>query len=72
VEAWLDEAVELLPRMRYTCALDVVDELGAITDALSAELLGLTKQALGQRVARYLVRLRLGLAAQGVDVDEAL
>jgi len=47
VRTWIDEAVELLSYMPYTCALDVVD---AFPDGLSPRrvgwLLAVTEQAI--------------------------
>lgn len=65
VQVWLDDALELLTRMRFTCALDVVDAYPwGITARASGELLGITTQTAHHRTARSLVRLRLGLTAE--------
>jgi hypothetical protein len=57
VRVWIDDAVELLSRMRYTCALDVVDDY---PDGLPAGsvgwLLGVTAQAIEQVEGRGPVR----------------
>lgn len=51
VRTWMDEAVEALSRMRYTCALDVARDYpdGAPT-SLVAQLLGLSEQAIDAEV----------------------
>lgn len=69
VQVWIDDAIDLLVRMEHTCSLDVVDERGAISDGEQAELVGCTREAISQRVARYKVRLRIGLIEQGIDEE---
>lgn len=70
MQVWIDDAIERLVTMEHTCSLDVVDERGAISDAEQAELVGCTQQAMSPRVARYKVRLRVGLVAAGIDEDD--
>lgn len=70
VQVWLDDAIDRLLTMPYTCALDVIDELGALSDAEQADLLGCTQQAMSPRVARYKVRLRLGLEDRGINEEQ--
>lgn len=66
VRVWLDDAIELLARLRYSCALDVIDDYPqGIPDSALGELLGVTRQASHALTARGLVRLRAGL-----DLDD--
>ena len=59
---WIDDAVELLSRMRYTCALDITE---AYPDGLPAEgvawVFGVTRQAIDaeEREPAQLLRLAL-------------
>lgn len=49
VEAWIDDALELLYGMRYSCALDVVDDFpDGLTPRQVGLLLGVTRQAIEQ------------------------
>jgi hypothetical protein len=46
VEQWIDDAVELLQSMRYTCALDIADEYpDGITDRGVGLVLGVSERA---------------------------
>jgi hypothetical protein len=48
VQATIDEAVEMLSRMPYTCSLDVVDALGEYEERTATNvgwILGVTRQA---------------------------
>lgn len=73
VERWIDDAIELLFRMRRTCVLDVLDDRGARThrkalarplnNSETAELLNVRKQTIRGRFlrARSIVRRVLEL-----------
>lgn len=71
VRVWIDDAIDLLTRMRHTCSLDVVDEqppdderIGfrkGLSDRKVGEHLGVSKQAAHERTAKARVRLRIGL-----------
>jgi hypothetical protein len=65
VEQWIDDAVELLHSMRYTCALDVADEYpDGITERGVGLMLGVTEKAAHADIARAKERLRAGLDAE--------
>ncbi len=57
VQVWIDDALELLSRMRYTCTLDVVD---AYPDGLPPSaigwLIGVGEQAIDQELGKVSVR----------------
>lgn len=53
VRIWIDDAVELLQRMRYTCALDVVDEYpDGIPPSSVAWIFGLTEPTIDQELRK--------------------
>ncbi|MGN6107941.1 MAG: hypothetical protein ACTHU0_22725 [Kofleriaceae bacterium] len=60
VRLWIDDAVELLSSMRYTCALDVVDDYpdGIFPSAIGM-LLGISEQAVEQDLGKDSVRQSL-------------
>lgn len=71
VQVWIDDAIDRLVQMEHTCSLDVVDENpGGISDVDQAALAGCTQQAMSPRVARYKVRLKLGLIEAGIDEED--
>jgi hypothetical protein len=65
VEQWIDDAVELLQSMRYTCALDIADEFpDGITERGVGLVLGVSERAARVDIARATKTLRnLGFAA---------
>jgi hypothetical protein len=59
VEQWIDDAVEQLQSMRYTCALDIADEYpDGITERSVGLVLGLGERAAHADVQRATERLR--------------
>jgi hypothetical protein len=71
VRAWMDDAVEHLARMEYTCALDVLDDNPeGIGPNRLARLLGMAKQSADYLTndARATMKLRgVGLASAAAD-----
>jgi hypothetical protein len=64
VEQWIDDAVEQLQRMRYTCALDVAEEFpDGITERSVGLVLGISEKATRADIERAKERLRAGLAS---------
>ena len=61
VQQWIDDAVERLLGMRYTCALDVVEEYpDGLTERCVGLVLGVTEKAAHADVERARERLRTG------------
>ena len=59
VQTWIDDAVELLSRMRYTCTFDVVrDYPDGLTSRALATILGVTEQAMDKELRLAAVRYR--------------
>jgi hypothetical protein len=70
VRQWIDDAVEALSLMLYTCSLDVVDDFpGGAPDDVIAQVLGVHEQLIDQEWRAYLKKLHAGLVEAGV-VDE--
>jgi hypothetical protein len=62
VRQWIDDAVEQLAGMRYSCALDVADENpDGLTERSVGLVLGVTEKAAHADIARAGERLRAGL-----------
>jgi hypothetical protein len=58
VRAWIDDAVELISRLRYTCALDVAEDYpDGITGASIGWLLGVTDKAIAQEMGQATQRM---------------
>lgn len=66
VRAWIDEAVELLTLMPYTCALDVAEQGGVRSHEDVAWFLGITRQ----QVTTDLHRALRELSARNVEEDD--
>jgi hypothetical protein len=63
VEQWIDDAVERLQGMRYTCALDIPEEYpDGITDCGVGLALGVSERAAHAGVHRAMSRWRIGIA----------
>jgi hypothetical protein len=63
VQTWIDDAVELLPRMRYTCSLDVAEDYpDGVSESSVAWLLGVTESAVHAELRVDKERLREGLS----------
>ncbi len=59
VEQWIDDAVELLQSMRYTCALDIADEYpDGITERGVGLVLGVSEKAARADIDRATGKLR--------------
>jgi hypothetical protein len=70
VEQWIDDAVEQLQSMRYTCALDVAEEFpDGITDRGVGLVLGVGERAARADIERAGEQLRAGLDRAGAEVD---
>ena len=68
VQCWIDDAVEQLSGMMYTCALDVVgDYADGLAESSVAVLLGVTEQAINQETNVVLARLREAIPRTDVD-----
>jgi hypothetical protein len=62
VRQWIDDAVEQLMGMRYTCALDVADEYpDGLTERSVGLVLGVTENAAHADLERASEGLRLGM-----------
>ena len=67
VRMWIDDALELLSRMRYTCTFDVVrDHPDGLEEWEVGELLGVTHQGAHWELRRARLRLLMGLKKRGV------
>jgi hypothetical protein len=63
VEQWIDDAVEQLQSMRYTCALDIADEYpDGITERSVGLVFGVSEKAARADIERAGDLLRAGLA----------
>ena len=60
VRTWIDEAVELISRLPYTCSLDWIDDTGhePTPENVVAWLLGVSEQAINNEKRRALSHLR--------------
>lgn len=69
VGTWIDEAAELVQRMRYTCTFDVVrDYPDGLSSWQIAILLGVTEQATDKELRRATLQYRNQLLSSGADV----
>lgn len=57
VRAWIDEAVELLTLMPYTCALDIAEQGGVRSHEDVGWFLGVTRQQVTADLHRALRKL---------------
>lgn len=65
VQRWIDDAVEQLSSMLYTCSLDVArDYPDGLSESSVAFLLGVTEQAINQETHSALHKLKAGLQAR--------
>jgi hypothetical protein len=68
VEQWIDNAVELLQSMRYTCALDIADEYpDGVTERSVGAVLGVSEKAAHADLQRATDRLRSGMDEERRD-----
>lgn len=71
VEQWIDDAVEQLQAMRYTCALDIANEYpDGITERGVGLVLGVSGKAARADIERAGERLRARLAEIGGAGDQ--
>lgn len=71
VRQWIDDAVELLSRMRYTCSLDVVEAYpDGLSDAGIAHLLGIHEQLVDAEARAALSKHRDGVRERGISSEE--
>ena len=62
VRSWIDDAVEQLSSMLYTCSLDVArDYPDGLSESSVAFLLGVTEQAINAETRTALIKFRSGL-----------
>ena len=65
VQRWIDDAVEQLAGMAYSCALDVADEYpDGVTEGSVGLVLGVTEKAAHTDIARAKERHRVGMSAE--------
>lgn len=70
VQVWIDEGVELLSRLEYTCTFDFVrDYPDGAPEWLVARVLGVSKQHVGKEVRMASARYREHADQQGVERD---
>jgi len=71
VQRWIDDAVEQLSNMRYTCALDVTrDYPGGLAESSAAVLLGVTEQAINAETRAALGKVRAGLRQLAIEAED--
>jgi hypothetical protein len=71
VQRWIDDAVEQLSSMMYTCSLDVArDYPDGLAESSVALLLGVTEQAINAETQSALRRLRAGLQEMRIGNDD--
>lgn len=63
MRAWIDDAVELLSSMPFTCGLDAIERLGPMSQEQAAWLLGVTRQQVSEDLARALRKVKEGARA---------
>ena len=65
VTAWIDDAMELVSGMHYTCSLDVARDYpaedGGLPEVSVAQLLGVSPQAISAELKTALGKLRVAL-----------
>lgn len=63
VQRWIDDAVEQLAGMRYTCALDVAEQYpDELTEASIRLVLGVSEQAIGAELKGLTSRLKVPMS----------
>ena len=71
VQRWIDDAVESLSNMMYTCSLDVVrDYPDGIAESSVALLLGVTEHAINAEAKAALIKLKAGMLALEREGEE--
>lgn len=66
VQRWIDDAVEQLSSMMYTCALDVArDYPEGLAESSVAFLLGVTEQAINAETRAAVDKVRAGVIGRG-------
>lgn len=72
VQMWIDDAVEMLSVMPYTCSLDMVDELGEYERRTATNVgwaLGVTRQAVTQDEKRARMRATAEAARRKLEIN---
>lgn len=72
MEEWIDGAVDQLSKARFSCALDAAEaNHGAgMTELEIAQLLGVTRQAVGATLKRALAKMGSGAnVLESLDID---
>lgn len=68
VQRWIDDAVEQLSSMMYTCSLDVTrDYPDGLSESSVPFLLGVTEQAVNAETRTSMIKFRAGLRAARLD-----
>ena len=71
VQRWIDDAVEQLSNMRYTCSLDAArDYPDGLSESSVAFLLGVTEQAVNAETRTALIKFREGLRKVALEADD--
>jgi hypothetical protein len=72
VQRWIDDAIEQLSNMMYTCSLDVVrDYPDGLAESSVAMLLGVTEQAINAETRTTMIRLRAKMRELAVETEPA-
>lgn len=70
VQKWIDDAVESLSNMLYTCSLDVADDYpDGIAESSVAVLLGVTEHAINAEAKAALAKFKAGMLADEREGD---
>jgi hypothetical protein len=70
-QRWIDDAVEHLSSMMYTCSLDVAkDYPDGLSESSVAFLLGVTEQAINADTRTALIKFRAGLRELALDGED--
>ena len=71
VQRWIDDAVEQLSGMRYTCSLDAVrDYPDGLAESSVAVLLGVTEQAVNAESRTAMIKFRAGLRELALERED--
>ena len=71
VQRWIDDAVEQLSGMMYTCGLDVVrDYPDGLAESSVAFLLGVAEQAINAETRAALIKFRAGMRELALEAED--
>lgn len=71
VQRWIDDAIEALSSMMYTCSLDVVrDYPDGLAESSVALLLGVTEQAVNAETRTAMIKFRSGLRKLALESED--